>query len=53
MGREGGSKGNVRGGATVRGAMKESEYFRVTKRKEIRRDDPIKYFLPTRFGSIF
>ena len=43
----------MRGGVTTRGAMEESEYVRVIEGEEVRRDDPIEYFLPTRVGSTF
>ena len=39
-----GSKGNVRGGATAKGAMEKSRCVRVIKGKEVRRDDPVEYF---------
>ena len=48
-----GSKGDVRGVATVRGAMEKSRYVRVIEGKEIRGNDPIEYFLPTGVRSIF
>ena len=47
-GEGGGSKGTVR-----RGAMEKSKYVRVFEGKEVRRDDPIKYFLPTTVGNTF
>ena len=43
-----GSKGDVRGGA-----MEKSRYVRVIEGKQIRRDDPIEYFLPTNLGLPF
>ena len=46
-GERGGSNENVRGGATAREAMEKSRYVRLIERKEVRKDDPIKYFLPT------
>ena len=52
-GERGGSKGNIRGGATARGAMEKSRYVRVIEGEEVRGDDPIKYFLPMRIGSTF
>ena len=52
-GKRGGSKGNVRKGATARGAMKNSRYIRVIEGEEVRGDDPIEYFLHTVVGSIF
>ena len=51
-GKRGGSKKNVRGGATARGAMEKSRYVRVIEEEEeVRRDDPVKYFLSTGVGS--
>ena len=47
------SKGDVRGGATVRGAMEKSRYVRVIKGEEVRRNDPIEYFLHTGIGRTF
>ena len=47
-----GSKGNVRGVSTGREVMGKSKYVRVIE-KEVRRDDPIEYFLPTGVGSTF
>ena len=46
-------KGDVRGGATSRGARENSRYDRVIKGEEVRRDDPMKYFLPTEVKSTF
>ena len=46
------NKGEVRGGATAREAMKKNRYDRVIEGKEIR-DDPIEYFLPTGARSTF
>ena len=40
------SKGDVR-----RGAMEKGEYVRVIEGEEVRRDDPVKYFLPGGVGS--
>ena len=50
-GERGGSRGNVRGGATARGAMEKSRYVRVIEGEEVRRDVPVEYFLPTGVGS--
>ena len=51
--KRGGSKGDIRGGATARGAMEKCRYARVIEGKEVRREDPIEYFLPTWVGSTF
>ena len=40
-GERGWSKGNVRGGA-----MEKGGYVRVIEGEEVRRDDPVEYFLP-------
>ena len=40
-------KKDVKRGVTARGAMEKSRYVRVIEGEEVRRDDPIKYFLPT------
>ena len=45
-GQRGGSKGNVSGGATARGAMEKSRYVRINDGKEVKKNDPIEYFLP-------
>ena len=50
-GERGGSKRYVRGRATARGALWKDGYIRVIKGEEVRRDDPVEYFLPTRVGS--
>ena len=50
-GKRGGSKKEVRGGETARGAMAKSRYIGVIEEEEVRRDDPIKYFLPMGIGS--
>ena len=42
-----GSKGNVRRGATARGGMEKSKYVEDIKGEEVRRNDPIEYFLLT------
>ena len=39
-------KRDVRRGATARGAMEKSGCVRVIEGKEVRRDDPVEYFLP-------
>ena len=39
------SKGDARRGATVRGAIEKSGCVRVIEEEEVRRDDPVKYFL--------
>ena len=41
-----GSKGDVRGGATVRGAIEKGGCVRVIKGVEVRRDNPVEYFFP-------
>ena len=46
-----GSNGDVRGGATARGAMEKSRCVRVIEGEEVRRNDPVKYFLPTGVGG--
>ena len=46
-----GSEGDVRGGATARGAMEKGGCVRVIEGEEVRGDDPVKYFFPTGFGS--
>ena len=45
--KRGESRGDVRGGATARGAMEKSRYVRVVEGEGVRGDDPVKYFLPT------
>ena len=47
-GERGGSKKDVKRGATAREAMEESEYVKVIEGKKVRRDDPIECFLPVR-----
>ena len=42
--KRGGSKGDVSGGATARGAMEKGGCVRITEGQEVRGDDPIKYF---------
>ena len=50
-GKRRGSKGDVRRGATARGAMEKGGCVRAIKGEEVRRDDPVKYFLPAGVGS--
>ena len=47
----GGIKGDVKREASVRGAMEKNKYVGVIE--EVRGDDPIEYFLPTRARSNF
>ena len=47
------SKEDIKGVATAREATGKSRYVRVIERKEVRRDDPIEYFLPTGVGTTF
>ena len=49
--KRGGSKGNVRRGRTARGAMGKGGYVRVIEGEEVRRDNPVEYFLPAGVGS--
>ena len=51
-GKREGSKENVRGVATARGAMEKGECVRVIEEEEVRRNDPVEYFLLTGVGSI-
>ena len=44
-------KEDVRGRATVRGAMEKNRYVRINEGKEVKTDDPIKYLLSTLVGS--
>ena len=46
-----GSKGDVRRGATASGAMEKGKCVRVIEGEEVRRDDPVEYFLPKGVGS--
>ena len=46
-----GSKRGVRGRATARGAMEKGGCVRVIEGEEVRRDDPVEYFLPVGVGS--
>ena len=48
-----GSKKDVRREATARGAIEKSKYVRVIEGKEVKRDDPIEYFLLTGVKSSF
>ena len=45
------SKGDVRRGATAREAMKKGGCVRVIEGEEVRRDNPVEYFLPAEVGS--
>ena len=45
------SKGDVRRGATARGMMEKSGCVRVIEGEDVRRDDPVKYFLLAVVGS--
>ena len=53
QGEKGGSKEDVSEEATARRAMEKSGYVRFIEWEEVRRDDPIKYFLSTGIGSTF
>ena len=50
-GKRGGSKEDVRGRATARGAMEKDGCVRVIEGEEVRRNDPVKYFLPVGVGG--
>ena len=50
-GKRGGSKGDVRGRATARGAMEKGGCVMVSKEEEVRANDPVEYFLPAEVGS--
>ena len=50
-GKRRGNKGDVRRGATARGVMEKGGCVRVIKGEEVRRDNPVKYFLPAGVGS--
>ena len=47
-----GSKGDIRRGATARGAMEKGRCVRVIEGEEVRRNDAVEYFLPAGVGSI-
>ena len=53
MGERGGSKGDIREGATDREAMQKSKYVRVIEGEMVRGDEPIEYFFSKEVGSIF
>ena len=46
-----GCKGDVRREATAGGAMEKGGCVRVIEGEKVRRDGPVKYFLPTGVGS--
>ena len=46
------SKGDVRRGAAARGAMEKSRCMKVIEGGEVRRDEPVEYFLPAGVRSI-
>ena len=50
--KRGGNKGDIRRGATARGAMEKGWCVRVTEGEEVRRNDAVEYFLPAVVGSI-
>ena len=50
-GKRGESKGDIRRGATARGAMEKGGCVRVIEGEEVRGDDPVEYFLPARVRS--
>ena len=50
--KRGGSKEDVRRGATARGEMEKGGCVRVIKGEEVRRDDLVEYFLSARVRSI-
>ena len=49
--KRGGSKGDVRGRATARGALEKGGCVRVIEGEEVRGDDPVEYFLPAGVGG--
>ena len=50
-GKRRGSKGDVRERATARGAIEKGKCVRVIEGEEVRRNDPVVYFLPAGVGS--
>ena len=50
-GKRRGTKGDVRKGATSRGAMEKGRCVRVIEEEEVKRDDAVKYFLPVGIES--
>ena len=50
-GKRRGSKGDVRGEATARGAMEKGGCVRVIEGEEVRGHDPVEYFLSAGVGS--
>ena len=52
-GKRRGSKGDVRGRTTARGAIEKGECVRVIDGEEVRRNDPVKHFLPAEIESTF
>ena len=51
--KRGRSKGDVRRGATARGAMEKGGCVKVIEGEEVRRNDPVEYFLPVGVGGTF
>ena len=49
--KRGRSKGDVRRRATASGAMEKGGCVRVIEEEEVRRDDPVEYFLPMGVGG--
>ena len=47
----GGSKANVRGESTARGAMEKGGCVRVVEGEEIRKYNPVEYLLPAEIGG--
>ena len=45
------SKRDVRGRATARGAMEKGGCVRAIEGEEVRRNDPVEYFLPAGVGG--
>ena len=52
MSKREGSKGDVRGRATARGAMEKGGCVRVIEGEKIRRNDSVEYFLSAGVGGI-